>query len=149
MQNLRHCNWTRTHNQLACKQTLNQLAKVVQILTSSLLFKKFTNFTGHNSTNLRTMNEKFSGYYFYMNRNTQGYFQICISQCTFKVKQKFRGVFRTQLNIYVSFFAKIMNDFQPFWQKVPIVDVRLCLKYTSENSTIMIIRTKLMARQIV
>ena len=88
------------------------------MLTRSLLFKKFTNFTSNNSTILRIINEKFSGYYFYMSRNIQRYFQSCIRQCTFKVKQKSRGVFRTQLNIYLSFLPKTI--FSHFGKKFPL-----------------------------
>ena len=47
------------------------------MLNISLHFKKFTNFTG--SRILMIKNAKFSGYWFYMNKNILGDFQIYIS----------------------------------------------------------------------
>ena len=41
--------------------------------------KHFANFTVINSRILSIKKAKFSGYYFYMNTNIYGYFQICIS----------------------------------------------------------------------
>ena len=37
------------------------------MLKISLLFKKFTNFTGKQLENVGIRNAKFAGYYFYMN----------------------------------------------------------------------------------
>ena len=52
------------------------------MLKISLLFKKFTNFTGKCANIyriLRIKNAKFPGYCFYINTNIYGDFQICIS----------------------------------------------------------------------
>ena len=49
------------------------------MLKSSLLLKKFTNFTVNNSRILRIKNVKFSGYCFHLNTNIYRDFQICIS----------------------------------------------------------------------
>ena len=49
--------------------------KQQNMLKSSLLFKKNTNFTGK----LFDKKAKFSGNHFFMNPNIQGNFQICIN----------------------------------------------------------------------
>ena len=59
------------------------------MLNISLLFKKFTIFTGNNSIILRIKNAIFSEYCFYMNTNMQGDFQICISLYLILVIQLF------------------------------------------------------------
>ena len=48
------------------------------MLKIGLLLKKFLNFTGKYLEKSRFKNAKFSGYWFYMNTNLQGDFQICI-----------------------------------------------------------------------
>ena len=59
------------------------------MLNISLLFKKFTIFTGNNSIILRIKNAIFSEYCFYMNTNMQGDFQICINLYLILVIQLF------------------------------------------------------------
>ena len=59
------------------------------MLKISLLFKKFTIFTGNNSIILRIKNAIFSEYCFYMNTNMQEDFQICISLYLILVIQLF------------------------------------------------------------
>ena len=49
------------------------------MLQTNLLFKKNTDIRVNNSRILTIKNAKLSGYYFYMNLNISGYFQICIS----------------------------------------------------------------------
>ena len=49
------------------------------MLKISLLFKESTNFTGKNSKVLKIKNAKLSEYYFYINLNVWGGFEICIS----------------------------------------------------------------------
>ena len=49
------------------------------MLKLSLLFKKNKNFGVNNARIVMIKNAKFSGYNFYMNLNTWGDFQICIS----------------------------------------------------------------------
>ena len=61
------------------KSLFTNIPKQHNILKISLLFKKFTNFTGNNSRFLRIKNANFSRYGFYMNTNIYWDFQICIS----------------------------------------------------------------------
>ena len=49
------------------------------MLKISLLFKKIKTLRVNNSRILQIKNAKFSGYYFYINLNTYGDFQFCIS----------------------------------------------------------------------
>ena len=49
------------------------------MLKISVLFKKIQTLCVNNSRILMSKNAKFSGYYFYMNMNIWGDFQICIS----------------------------------------------------------------------
>ena len=58
-----------------CLQTYSNY----RVSQNSLLFKKKTNFTGNNSRILRIKNARFSEYYFCINYNLLGDFQICIS----------------------------------------------------------------------
>ena len=49
------------------------------MLKSSLLLRKIQTLRVNNSKTPRTKNVKFSDYYFYLNTNIYGDFQICIS----------------------------------------------------------------------
>ena len=40
--NISDCNWTRTHNHLVCKQTLNYLAKPEMLWKEEGIIKKLT-----------------------------------------------------------------------------------------------------------
>ena len=68
------------------------------MLKISLLFKKFTNFTGEGT--LRIKDSKFSGYCFDMNANILRDFQICIS-----VPLKFRNI-QSKIPVLESFLNK-------------------------------------------
>ena len=61
------------------KSLFTNIPKQHNMLKISLLFKKFTNFTGNNSRFLRIKNANFSRYCFYINTNIYWDFQICVS----------------------------------------------------------------------
>ena len=68
------------------------------MLKISLLFKKFTKYTGSNLTILKIKNAKFSRYCFCMNTNIWRDFQICISVLlNLRPKNALLGVFRRKL----------------------------------------------------
>ena len=68
------------------------------MLKISLLFKKFTKYTGSNLTILRIKNAKLSRYCFCMNTNIWRDFQICISVLlNLRPKNALLGVFRLKL----------------------------------------------------
>ena len=68
----------KQENYKKSKCLFTNIQKQQNMLKISLSFKKSTNSMG-NVRIFMIKNVEFSGYYFHMNLNIQGYFQICIS----------------------------------------------------------------------
>ena len=83
------------------------------MLKITLLFKKFTNFTGNNSRILKIKNTKFSGYCFNMNTRIQRDFKICINV------PLILGIILPHL-VYETFFIILTSLGSPYKTGVPI-----------------------------
>ena len=83
------------------------------MLKISLLFKKNTNFTGFLTVRILTVKSgNLSGYYFYMNQNIYGDFQICISVPLINKtlhfnNSKTRTTMNAKISVFVIFFEVI------------------------------------------
>ena len=105
------------------KSLFTNIQKQQIMLKTSLLLKKFTNFTDNNSRILKIKNAKFSGYCFYININIYRGFQICISVPLSNLENVLQGNLRksrTRECIFRGYGDTNFEDFstrqQPWWR---------------------------------